>query len=85
MTQFFKSSVNRSGKRQETSNESLSINETLSKYGLSLPLHTPTTGPAVCYGAGRPRTAPGECSAGLSTPVPKLSALHGALYISIVT
>ena len=76
--------MTRSGKRHETCNGPLSISETLSKYDLSWPLHSPTTGPAVCYGAGGTKTVAGECPREAHTPVPKASAPYGALYISIV-
>ena len=76
--------VSRSGKGHETCNGALLISESLSKYVLSLPLHSPTTGPAACYGTGGTKPVPGECTAGVSTPVPKSAAPCGALYISIV-
>ena len=58
----FKILQTRLGKQHETCNESLSISEALS--GLSLTLHTPTTAPPVCYGAGWTKTMAGECTTG---------------------
>ena len=57
--------IYRLGERHETWNESLSISETFSKYGVSLPLYTPITGPVVCYGVGNTKRVPGECTAGV--------------------
>ena len=57
--------IYRSGKRPQNDDESVSCSETLSKSGLSLPLHAPTTRPLVCYSAGRAKPMPGECTAGV--------------------